>query len=60
MDKKLNPLLTLIGVVYIKSINPKLTMEEFEQYRDMLRSLAREYFVHVKNGTEPDIQIIKK
>lgn len=60
MYDKLTPLLTLIGVVYIKSINPKLTMEELEQYRDMLRSLVREYFSHIKNGTEPDIQIIKK
>lgn len=60
MRDKLTPLFTLIGVVYIKSIDLRYTEEYRNDHKKVLAALVKEYHDHLRNATEPDIQIIKK
>ena len=60
MRDKLTPLYILIGIVYIKSVDTRISIAEYRQYLDILNQLVAEYKSHIKDGTEPDIQIVRK
>lgn len=60
MYDKLKPLYILIGIVYLNTIDPSKSEGHRESSKLLLSSLVKEYISHIKDGTEPDIQIIKK